>query len=432
MKKQIERVYTGQVAANYDAVRGNSARWARESEVIEPLLRTIPPGTKLIDVAAGTGRWLDIYRELGLDAALIDSSSDMLAVAREKALAFGYGIRTVCEPATSPAPYPAAETAVVTNFFNWIPLDEVETVLQKMIAAGVSRMIFMITYGKEAAKPIDRGWGRLRIGIDNIRSRLGVREKGHYHIHAEKAVRRLLTRLRLEVHGERLIVDGRYKRNVMIDAAPPEPPAITTFGRCVVRGDEAEIDGKRYAVNRGHWAFYVPALQMKVLYAVDGKVHCTHSTAPDRNALSSGQAVVQDRRYSLQDWRDALAKSVVRRAAENYVAASRLAVAGIGPAVRGCAVVDDLAVEGAPVRGPAAGIVVDDLTTYAEKRSTTKRQVSAAGVQLDRLRSATRAQIRGYVSDLNSVVGVMPVNAAGEVAIVEREIAKRMPPTPQA
>ncbi len=432
MKKQIERVYTGQVAANYDVVRGNSARWARESDVIEPLLRTIPPGTKLIDVAAGTGRWLDIYRELGLDAALIDSSSDMLAVAREKALAFGYGIRTVCEPATSPAPYPAAETAVVTNFFNWIPLDEVETVLQKMIAAGVSRMIFMITYGKEAAKPIDRGWGRLRVGIDNIRSRLGVREKGHYHIHAEKVVRRLLTRLRLEVHGEHLIVDGRYKRNVMIDAAPPEPPGIATFGRCVVRGDEAEIDGRRYAVSRGHWAFYVPELRLKMLYAVDGKVHCTHSTAPDRNALVSGQVVVHGRRYSTQEWRDAFAKSVATRAAENYVAASRLAVAGIGPAVKGCAVVGDLSVEGTPVRGPAAGIVVDDLTTYPEKRATTKRQVSAAGVQLDRLRSATRAQIRGYVSDLNSVVGVMPVNAAGEVAIVDREIAKRMPPTPQA
>ena len=432
MKKQIERVYTGQVAANYDAVRGNSARWARESEVIEPLLRTIPAGTKLIDVAAGTGRWLDIYRELGLDAALIDSSPDMLAVARERAAAAGYGIRTVCEPATSPAPYPAAETAVVTNFFNWIPLDEVETVLQKMIAAGVSRMIFMITYGKETAKPIDRGWGRLRIGIDNIRSRLGVREKGHYHIHPENVVRRLLTRLRLDVHGEHLIVDGRYKRNVMIDTAPPAPPGITTFGRCVVRGDEAEIDGKRYAVSRGHWAFYVPALRLKVLHAVDGMLHCTHPTAPDRQALASGQAVVRDGRYSLQDWRDAFAKSVVRRAAENYVAASRLAVAGIGPTVESCGVVGDVAVEGTPIRGPAAGIVIDDLTTYPEKRSTTKRELSAAGVQLDRIESAIRAQIRGYVSDLNSVVGVMPKNAEGEVTIVERELAKRVATAPQA
>lgn len=297
-----------------------------------------------------------------------------------------------------------------------------------MIAAGVSRMIFMITYGKETAKPIDRGWGRLRIGIDNIRSRLGVRDKGHYHIHPENVVRRLLTRLRLEVHGEHLIVDGRYKRNVMIDASPPASPGITTFGRCVVNGDEAEIDGKRYAVSRGHWAFYVPALRLKILYAVDGMVHCTHPTAPDRKALASGEAVVHGRRYSPQDWRDALAKSVVRRAAENFVAASRLAVAGIGPAVSGCAVVDDLSVEGTPVRGPAAGIVVDDLTTYPEKRSTTKRELSAAGVQLDRLGSAIRAQIRGYVSDLNSVVGVMPRNAAGEITVVERELAKRMAP----
>lgn len=256
MKKQIERVYTGQVAANYDAVRGNSARWARESEVIEPLLRTIPPGTKPTDVAAGD-----------------------------------HHVRPLCRP---------------------------------------------------------RGRGRDR---------------------------------RQAVCGE--------PRTLGVLRSP---------------------------------------LQVKVLYAVDGKVHCTHSTAPDRNALSSGQAVVQGRRYSLQDWRDSLAKSVSRRAAENYVAASRLAVAGIGPAVMGCAVVDDLAVDNTPVRGPAAGIVVDDLTTYPEKRSTTKRELSAAGVQLDRLGSAIRAQIRGYVSDLNSVVGVMPRNAAGEITVVERELAKRMAP----
>lgn len=87
MTKQIERVYTGHVAANYDAVRGNSDRWAREAEVIEPLLRTISAGTKLIDVAAGTGRWLNIYREIGLDATLLDSSADMLSVAKEKAAA---------------------------------------------------------------------------------------------------------------------------------------------------------------------------------------------------------------------------------------------------------------------------------------------------------------------------------------------------------
>ncbi len=122
----------------------------------------------------------------------------------------------------------------------------------------------------------------------------------------------------------------------------------------------------------------------------------------------------------------------MRRAAENYVAASRLAVAGIGPTVESCGVVGDVAVEGTPIRGPAAGIVIDDLTTYPEKRSTTKRELSAAGVQLDRIESAIRAQIRGYVSDLNSVVGVMPRNAAGEVSIVERELAKRVATAPQA
>ena len=50
--KNIDTVYTGAMAAKYDRVRTESKRWLREAEVIGPMLRSLPEGASLIDVAA--------------------------------------------------------------------------------------------------------------------------------------------------------------------------------------------------------------------------------------------------------------------------------------------------------------------------------------------------------------------------------------------
>lgn len=224
--KNIDMVYTGTIAAKYDAVRSGGKRWAREAEVIEPLLQSIPANTCLLDVAAGTGRWLPLYKKQGLAPILIDSSRDMLAQAEAKAAALELPVQIVCASALSPAPFPAATQAIVTNFFNWISLPGVETVLQKIIAAGVTRLLFMISYFPDDASLLLRFRKSLWLGIRNFRSRLGWKEKGHYHLHAEREVRGLLQRLGLVAQAEHLIVASRYKRNVMFDVAvaPPRTP----------------------------------------------------------------------------------------------------------------------------------------------------------------------------------------------------------------
>lgn len=221
--KNIDTVYTGAMAAKYDRVRAGGARWTREAEVIEPLLRSIPPGTRLLDVAAGTGRWLPLYQEQGLAPVLVDSSQDMLAQAAAKAKGLGLSVRIVCESALAPTPFPEATHAVVTNFFNWISIQDVETVLRKIIAARIKHILFMISYFPDNAGPLLRFRKNLSLGYRNFRSRMGWKEKGHYHLHAESEVRQLLDRLGLVIQAERLIVSARYKRNVMIDAAVAAP-----------------------------------------------------------------------------------------------------------------------------------------------------------------------------------------------------------------
>ena len=106
-----------------------------------------------------------------------------------------------------------------------ISLPGVETVLKKVVAAGVTRILLMISFFPDDAGPLLLFRKSLWLGIRNFRSRLGWKEKGHYHLHAEREVRELLRRRGLAVQAEHLIVATRYKRNVMFDVAAVPPPA---------------------------------------------------------------------------------------------------------------------------------------------------------------------------------------------------------------
>jgi hypothetical protein len=327
----------------------------------------------------------------------------------------------------SPVPFPCARYALITHIFDRIRLVDVESVLQKIIAAGVSRILFTISFF-----PADSGLLRtirkdLSFGYRNFRSRIGRHEKGHDFLHSEQDVRAMLQRLGLAINAENLIVKQRYTHNVMIDACIPPLPTITLIDRCVVRGDRCEIDGKLYPVHRGRWACYVPDLGFKLLYGVGGQLHCTHGSAPNRQELFAGRAAIGGS-YTSADWLAAFSKKVTRRAAENYVAAYRLASAGIGPAVRGCVAVREFVFAEGIDPGMSAGIRVDNLEAYPRKRDTTRGEMLRAGVEPDRIRSSLRQQIRGYVSDLNSVVGVMPVNAGGEISRLEAALDNVLSP----
>lgn len=352
------------------------------------LLGSIPAGAGVIHIGAGTGNRLPA------------PAGAVIKVGRQAALA--------------PTPFPDAQFAVVNGLFDQIPLGEAETVLQKLIAARVSRILLMITLSPEGTGPLTTLLRRCRAGLLPGRAR-----QGETVLPGEGDLRALFRRLNLTVTAETTIAAGKDGRTVVLDASIPPLPAITLVQRCVVRGDECEIDGKRYPVHRGCWACYVPDLGFKFLYGIGGQLHCTHGSAPDRAALFAGTASIRGSSYTSADWLAAFSRKVTRRAAENYVAASRLASAGIGPAVHGCVAVREFVFDDSIAPCGSAGIRIDNLAGYGKKRDTTEREMLRAGVEPDRIRSSLRQQIRGYVSDLNSVVGVMPVNADGEISRLE-------------
>jgi hypothetical protein len=130
-------------------------------------------------------------------------------------------------------------------------------------------------------------------------------------------------------------------------------------------------------------------------------------------------------RYSREEWRHAYSTPASRRAAENAVAAQRLHAAGLGPRVLGLCIALRFRDGARADKDFAAGFLSEDVLRLPPKPPAEEEEFLAAGVSLDRLRSAIRQQVNGYVVDLNAAVGVLPVGAENEVAALEERINAR-------
>jgi hypothetical protein len=131
----------------------------------------------------------------------------------------------------------------------------------------------------------------------------------------------------------------------------------------------------------------------------------------------------------VDDWKQALNKNTRRRAVENYLAASRLHAAGLGPQPLGLCHVRDFSYRLFGDSSETAGIIIGDIRKLPPKADATEEQIIAAGVTIDGIRSCVRQQIHGYVSDLNSVVGVMPVDAEREIEAMLDHFSERLAET---
>lgn len=72
--------YYGRQAEEYDAKRAHKQCWAREQAAVAEFVKHGP----VLDCPVGTGRYLSIYRDKGLDYTGLDASDDMIAQARRK------------------------------------------------------------------------------------------------------------------------------------------------------------------------------------------------------------------------------------------------------------------------------------------------------------------------------------------------------------
>lgn len=174
----------------------------------------------------------------------------------------------------------------------------------------------------------------------------------------------------------------------------------------------AIVDGHEHACTVGAWAVWIPDLRAKFLHSVEGFVHCIHKDAPARaDVLSASDPTLQFGRYALAEWRAAYSKAAQDRTNELALCTQLLHRAGIGPGLIGICRAEALVFNGETDSKGAWGIVTEDVTLLPKKQDTTEEEVIRAGVQPDRIKSCIRQQLNGYVIDLNSVVGAMPLAA---------------------
>ena len=182
-----------------------------------------------------------------------------------------------------------------------------------------------------------------------------------------------------------------------------------------------------FRVNAGMWNFYVPALKIKLAYPRNGKVHCLHKVTPPFTELMQGSFDGKlIGRYSADEWKQALGKSTRRRAAENYIAAYRLHAAGLGPKPLGICYVRNFSNRFSGGKSETTGIIIENIRNLPPRKNATEEEIIAAGVTLDALKSCVRQQVNGYVSDLNSVVGVMPIDAEQQIKEILSRLAEQV------
>lgn len=203
--------YEGATVAAYDRKRRTRGSWRAEQAALDDFLKQIalPPGSPVLDVPVGTGRFLDSYARCGFQITGIDISPDMVATSRRRAAALGLesaafaiGDATRLQLADQ-----SVDLAVSVRFLNHLELDTVRSVVAEL--ARVSRR-FLIVHARIALAEGDASGpalviNALRLGAERLAAfvaRFFKKKKVADRaatIHAASAIREIFGRAGLAV-----------------------------------------------------------------------------------------------------------------------------------------------------------------------------------------------------------------------------------------
>ena len=193
---QLTQRYTGARAQDYDARREGTAKWEAEQAIVERLLRSLPSGCSLVDIPVGTGRFLPLYRQLGIHATGMDVSQDMLARAREKCEDATLGLSDIRRIDASDRQY---DCALCVRFLNWVGGPALKAAVREL--ARVSRQHVIL--GVRCYAPVS-GLG-LRDRLRQQWARWQPRAEGRIIVHDQHVVQEAFREAGLRVRSADLV-----------------------------------------------------------------------------------------------------------------------------------------------------------------------------------------------------------------------------------
>lgn len=206
--QKISDKYTGDTASKYDSKRTDSKKWENEQDAVELLLRKVSEKNRIdtvLDIPVGTGRFLHMYDELGLDVVGMDLSEDMLSISEKKSPQnsdFVFTKGNILKPDSIEV---EPDIVVCIRLLNWFSFSEVSTVLENLQSLDIEYAIVGIrTQPDEKVSFKKRLWlGHIQI-ISQI---LSLTPSGEtINIHPESAFRTQVSEHNFQIEN-RILID---------------------------------------------------------------------------------------------------------------------------------------------------------------------------------------------------------------------------------
>lgn len=154
--KKAGDTYYGEKAASYHTKRIAVKKWKVEQSAVKEFLSEVPDGSTVLDVPFGTGRFVEMYLEKGMNIYGIDISADMLNAAR-KVLGDSFDrCHTAIGDATASLPYDDNffDLAVCWRFLKFFPYKTAKHILSELHRVTKSKLILRMIVRKEDAPPV--------------------------------------------------------------------------------------------------------------------------------------------------------------------------------------------------------------------------------------------------------------------------------------
>lgn len=163
--QRLTQQYTGTVAQQYDARRTGTVKWQREQAIVERLLSGFPPGSSLVDIPVGTGRFLPLYEQFRINATGMDVSVDMLARAREKNADMALRVSDIRHISAGDGEY---DCALCVRFLNWVDAAGLAAAVGELARVSRQHVILSVRHyalpaGMSLKRRVRQRWARRQV-----------------------------------------------------------------------------------------------------------------------------------------------------------------------------------------------------------------------------------------------------------------------------